>query len=178
MRWEDIQGRAQKCVKNLDTSPASATPFEVCLFQCWLCWVFIAVCRLSLVALSKGLLSGSGAEASHCSGFPCCGAWARVGFSSCGRRTQLPCSMWSLPGERIKPMSPALAGGFLTTGPPRRSLTLFILVKLRGYFWTLGVEMLSQWSVVDCFSLHKLKKNVYVFPAWWPYALGNCFSNV
>ena len=55
---------------------------------------------------------------------------------------------------------------------------LFILVKLRGYFWTLGIEMLNQWSSVDCFSLHKLKKKVYVFPAWWPYALGNCFSNV
>jgi len=26
--------------------------------------------------------------------------------------------MWDLPEPEIKPVSPALAGGFLTTGPP------------------------------------------------------------
>ena len=26
--------------------------------------------------------------------------------------------MWDLPGPGLKPMSPALAGGFLTTAPP------------------------------------------------------------
>ena len=31
--------------------------------------------------------------------------------------------MWSLPGPGIEPMSPALAGGFLTTGPPGKSLS-------------------------------------------------------
>ena len=34
----------------------------------------------------------------------------------------MPCGMWNLPGPRIEPMSPALAGRFLTTGPPGRSL--------------------------------------------------------
>ena len=29
-----------------------------------------------------------------------------------------PCGMWNLPGPGIEPMSPALAGGFSTTGPP------------------------------------------------------------
>ena len=29
--------------------------------------------------------------------------------------------MWTFPGPGIKPMSPALAGIFLTTGPPRKS---------------------------------------------------------
>ena len=28
--------------------------------------------------------------------------------------------MWDLPGPGIKPMSPALAGGFFTTEPPRK----------------------------------------------------------
>ena len=41
----------------------------------WLHWVFIAVCRLSLV-VAMGLLSGCGAWASHCSGISCCGAQA------------------------------------------------------------------------------------------------------
>ena len=29
--------------------------------------------------------------------------------------------MWDLPGSGIEPMFPALAGGLLTTGPPRKS---------------------------------------------------------
>ena len=44
------------------------------------------------------------------------------GFSSCGAWTWLFCGMWDLPGPKIEPVSPALAGGFLTTGPPRKSL--------------------------------------------------------
>ena len=34
------------------------------------------------------------------------------GFSSCGSK---PSGMWDLPGSGIKPVSPALAGGFVTT---------------------------------------------------------------
>ena len=60
----------------------------------WLCWVFIAVHRLSLVAASGATLH-CGARASHCGGFSCCraralGAQASVvvacGLSSCGSR--------------------------------------------------------------------------------------------
>ena len=29
--------------------------------------------------------------------------------------------MWDLPGPGLEPVSPALAGGFLTTAPPRKS---------------------------------------------------------
>ena len=29
--------------------------------------------------------------------------------------------MWDLPGPGIEPVSPALAGGFLTTGPPGKA---------------------------------------------------------
>ena len=29
--------------------------------------------------------------------------------------------MWDLPGPGLEPMSPALAGGFLTTAPPGKS---------------------------------------------------------
>jgi len=31
--------------------------------------------------------------------------------------------MWDLPGSRIKPVSPALAGGFFTTEPPEKPQT-------------------------------------------------------
>ena len=53
-------------------------------------WVFLAACRLSLVAVSGGY---SSLQASHCGGFSCCrawalGTWASVvvahGLNSCG----------------------------------------------------------------------------------------------
>ena len=71
-----------------------------------------------------------GARASHCSGFSCCGAWAlgarasvvvACGLSSCGARVQLLRGMWNFPGPGFEPVSPPLAGGFLTTAPPGKS---------------------------------------------------------
>ena len=46
--------------------------------------------------------------------------WAHW-LSSCGARVSSSHSMWDLPRPGIKPMSPALAGGFLTTRPPGKS---------------------------------------------------------
>ena len=40
--------------------------------------------------------------------------------------------MWDLPGPGVEPASPALAGGFLTTEPPGKSLTPLLL-------WVFGV---------------------------------------
>ena len=92
-----------------------------------------------------------GVWSSHCSGFSCCGAqalgtWASVvvsrGLSSCGSRAlehrlsscgtwaQLLCGMWDLPGPGIEPMSPALAGGFLTTVPPGKSYHVTLYEKV------------------------------------------------
>ena len=92
-----------------------------------------------------------GAWASHCSGFSFCRAQAlstrasvvvahgliSCGFqalehrlSSCGARAQLLCGMWDLPGPGIEPVSPALAGGFLSTAPPRKSLQIFLKSSL------------------------------------------------
>ena len=71
-----------------------------------------------------------GAWASHCGGISCCGARALAagatvvvacGFSSCGARTKFFCGVWNLPGPGIEPMSPALAGGFLSMGPSGKS---------------------------------------------------------
>ena len=67
-----------------------------------------------------------GAWVSHCGGFSCCGVRASVvvarELSSCGTWAQLLCGMWNLPGPELEPVSPALAGGFLTTAPPGKSL--------------------------------------------------------
>ena len=37
--------------------------------------------------------------------------------------------MWDLPGPGFEPVSPALAGGFLTTAPPGKPLLLFVCTK-------------------------------------------------
>ena len=47
------------------------------------------------------------------------GMWAlQHGLSSCGSWASLSHGMWNLPGPGTDPVSLALAGGFLTTGPP------------------------------------------------------------
>ena len=74
-------------------------------------------------------------RASHCSGFSLlqstdglqahglssCGSQAlECRLSSCGEWAQLLRGMWDLPGPGLEPVSPALAGRFLTTAPPRK----------------------------------------------------------
>ena len=39
--------------------------------------------------------------------------------------------MWDLPGPGIEPMSPALAGGFLTTAPPGKPENFVIIISLK-----------------------------------------------
>ena len=113
---------------------------EVCglffffLIYFWLCWVFVAARRLSLVAVSGGysslrctgfslrwllLLRSTGFRRK---GFSSCGSRAlEHRLSSCGAQAQLLSSMWDLPGPGLEPESPALAGGFLTTAQPGKS---------------------------------------------------------
>ena len=75
--------------------------------------------------------SSSGCVGFHWGGFSCCRAQAlrHKGFgsceswalehrlSSCGTRAWLPRGMWDLPGSRMEPMSPGLAGRSFTTEP-------------------------------------------------------------
>ena len=44
-------------------------------------------------------------------------------LSSCGTWAQLLRGMWDLPGPGFEPVTPALAGGFLTTVPPGKPTT-------------------------------------------------------
>ena len=97
-----------------------------------------------------------GARASHCGGFSCCGARAlgarasvvvAHGLSSCGSQAlerrlsscgvwvSLLCGMWDLPGPGLRPVSPALAGGFF-----------FILFYF--FYWSI---IALQWCVSFCF---------------------------
>ena len=53
-----------------------------------------------------------------------CGSQAlEYRLSSCGTRASLLHSTWDLPRPGLKPRSPAMAGKFLTTAPPGKSLT-------------------------------------------------------
>ena len=97
----------------------------------WLRWVFVAARGLSLDAVSGGysslrcvgfllrwllLLRSTG---SRHAGFSSCGTRSlECWLSSCGTRAQLLRSMWDLSWPGLEPVSPALAGGFLTTAPP------------------------------------------------------------
>ena len=45
------------------------------------------------------------------------GLWS-THYRVCGVQGYTLCSMWDLPGPRIEPVSPELAGGFFTTEPP------------------------------------------------------------
>ena len=60
-------------------------------------------------------------------GFSSCSLRAlESGLSSCGTGAYLPLGMWDLPRPGIEPMSPALAGRCLTTGPPVKSPCCFL----------------------------------------------------
>ena len=101
----------------------------------WLRWVFIAVHRLSPVVASRGypslrctgfslrwllLLRNTG---SRHAGFSSCGLRAlERRLSSCSTRAYLLCGVWDLPGPGLKPVSPASAGGFLTTVTPEKPM--------------------------------------------------------
>ena len=83
----------------------------------WLRWVLVAARGLFLVVASEGrslLLAWT----SHCGGFSCCraqavGAWASVVAT---HRLSCPTARRIFLDKESKPMSPALAGRFLTTG--------------------------------------------------------------
>ena len=93
--------------------------FILFIIYFWLRWVFTAVRGLSLVAASGGHSS------LRCVGFGSCGSQApERRLSSCGTRAWLLRGMWDLPRPVLEPVSPALAGGFLTTAPPGKSLVL------------------------------------------------------
>ena len=101
----------------------------------WLHWVFVAVRGLSLVAATRGYSS------LRCAGFSLW--WLLLlrsmgsrcaGFSSCGTWAQLLRGMQDLPGPGFKPVSPALAGGFLTTAPPGKSIQFFLTISESIFF--------------------------------------------
>ena len=67
------------------------------------------------------------------------GAWASGVAVSCGTWALLHQSMWDLPGPGMEPVSSALAGRFLTTGPP--VCESFSHVRLFVTPWTVASQV-------------------------------------
>ena len=91
-------------------------------------YLFLAALGLCCRARAFSSCSEQGYSLLPCAGFSLLWllllrstASRRAGFSSCGARAQLLRSMWDLTGPGLKPVTPALAGGFLTTAPPGKS---------------------------------------------------------
>ena len=72
--------------------------------------------------------------ASHCRGFLCCcrGALGHAGFGSYSAPALVLWGMWNLLWPEVKPVSPALTGRFLTTGPPGKSSANLFEAALGG----------------------------------------------
>ena len=96
----------------------------------WLCWVFVAARVFPLVVANRGcclvtvrrlLIVVASLVERGLSDAQASVAMAHR-LNSCGAQALLLGSMWDLAGSGIKPVSLALAGGFLTTEPPRKPL--------------------------------------------------------
>ena len=152
----------------------------------WLRWVFVAARGLSLVAASRGysslwcagfslrwllLLRSTG---SRCAGFSSCGTRALESrLSSCGAQVQLFHGMWDLPRPGLEPVSPALAGGFLTTAPPGKPY-LFIFNSLE-LMYNIMCRCIPQSSFRTFLSPPKIPSSPLRSTSWLPHlAAGNC----
>ena len=80
----------------------------------WLLMAMASRCRAQAVGTRALVVAADGLSS--------CGLWAlEHTLGSCGTGAWLLCSMWDLTQPGIEPVSPALAGGFLSTVPPGKS---------------------------------------------------------
>ena len=93
------------------------------LCLCCCTWAFCSFGGLSLrrLLLLWSLSGHTGFRTVAC-GLYCLG-------SVTGSRAGLSCSIRKLPRPGIEPVSPALTGGFLTIGPPGKSLLVVFLIS-------------------------------------------------
>ena len=57
--------------------------------------------------------------------------------------------MRDLPGQGLEPVSPALAGGFLTTAPPGKPSILFLFLFFNLFLAVLGLRCCT-WAFSSC----------------------------
>ena len=116
--------------------------FIILFIYFWLLWVFVGLLGLSLVVATRGyalvamrlLLLGVASLIAEpwVQGMRATVVAARR-LGSWGSRAKLLQGMWHLPGPGIKPVSPALTGGFFTTEPPGKPFIYLFLKILLEY---------------------------------------------
>ena len=117
--------------------------------------VLIAVA--SLVCGTRALGAWTSVVVAHT--LSSCGLWALgLRLSSCGAWALLLRGMWDLSGPGLEPVSPALAGRFLTTAPPGKSwkdLNIYLFYAI----WSLLLGSISPLFKEYLQSLKTEKKN-------------------
>ena len=81
-----------------------------------------------------------------------------------------PC-LWDLPGPGIEPGSLALAGGVITTGPPKSSPKYSFIQKSILYCKFLG----DQWVLLHPFLCSVALATIKYFCKWWCLPIGKFF---
>ena len=93
----------------------------LCLCCCARAFSFCGKRGLLLLAVRRLIVAVASLVAEHglqtCGLSSCSSQALEHRLSGCGSRAQLFRGMWDLPGPGLEPVSPALAGGFLTTAP-------------------------------------------------------------
>ena len=80
--------------------------------------------------------------------------------------------MWDLPGPGLEPVSPALAGGFLTTAPPGKPHKILVRIKLDNFMCGFSWWLCRVWwcghmiCLVTCFR-HGWQLTKY-YMMWFP----------
>ena len=63
-----------------------------------------------------------------------CAVWASTSRLGSVARGLFLHGVWGTPGAGTEPVSPSLAGGFLTTGPPGKPISTLFLIVCGNYF--------------------------------------------
>ena len=122
--------------------------------------LFVAVRGLLLAVLSlcfRARALGTQSSVVVALGLSSCGSQAlEHRLSSCGAWALLH-GMWDLPRPGLEPVSPALTGGYLTTAPPGKPYSVFLIVFFVAFFG----HLLNIYSH-SIFHLH-CSHNLYIF---------------
>ena len=117
-------------------------PLLLCTGFLGLHWAGAALCCRGLIAVASLVEPRQGAQPSAAAvlRLGSCGVQAlKRGLRSCAPRTQLLQGTWNLPEPGTEHMFPALAGGFLPTVPPRKSLCSLLItlcgIDLDTFLW-------------------------------------------
>ena len=70
--------------------------------------------------------------------------------------------MWDLPRPGLEPVSPALAGGFLTTAPPGKPHTFYLLTHPLVDIWVVSTTMNN--AAMNIYV--EVFVRTYVFTSW------------